>query len=236
MRIKVLSMVAACAALCLSVAVPRPAAQATAEAERLTEAARVLDEIMGAPDKAIPAAVIEKAEGIAVFPSTIKGGLGLGAHRGKGVFSTRNRATETWSAPAFLTLTGGSIGAQIGAQAVDLVLIVLNTRGIEKLSRNTMKFGGDASVAAGPVGRDVEASTDASFRAEILSYSRTRGLFAGVTLKGSAIRVDRDAHERVYGTAFSTAQVVSEGKGGSPALLAPWTAALARHFVVPGPR
>lgn len=230
MRIRLLTVVTACAAVVMVVNSVRVGAQATAETERLTEAARILDEIMGAPDKGIPAKVIEKAEGVAVFPSTIKGGLGVGAHRGKGVFSTRNRATNTWSDPAFLTLTGGSIGAQIGAQAIDLVLIVMNTRGIEKLSRNTMKFGGDASVAAGPVGRDVEASTDASFRAEILSYSRTRGLFAGVTLKGSAIRVDRDAHERVYGTAFSTAQIVNEHKGGSPAVVAPWAAALSKHF------
>lgn len=233
MRIRLLAVVAACAAVVMVVNSARVVAQATAETERLAEAARILDEIMGAPDKGIPAKVIEKAEGVAVFPSTIKGGLGVGAHRGKGVFSTRDRATNTWSDPAFLTLTGGSIGAQIGAQAIDLVLIVMNTRGIEKLSRNTMKFGGDASVAAGPVGRDVEASTDASFRAEILSYSRTRGLFAGVTLKGSAIRVDRDAHERVYGTAFSTAQIVNEDKGGSPAVVAPWAAALSRHFGTP---
>ena len=231
MRIRTLhvAVVAACVASLVWISAPRLAAQ-SAEAERVVEAARVLDEIMGAPDKAIPGKVLDKAEGVAVFPSTIKGGLGVGAHRGKGVFSIRDRKTNTWSAPAFLTLTGGSVGAQIGAQAVDLVLIVLNTRGIEKLSKNTMKFGGDASVAAGPVGRDVEASTDASFRAEILSYSRTRGLFAGVTLKGSAIRVDRDAHERVYGTAFSTAQIVSDGKGGTPEIIAPWSAALARHF------
>lgn len=229
MGIRLLSLAAACVASLVILNVPRLVAQ-SAEADRVAEAARVLGEIMGAPDKAIPRKVLDKAEGVAVFPSTIKGGLGVGAHRGKGVFSIRNRQTNTWSAPAFLTLTGGSIGAQIGAQAVDLVLIVLNTRGIEKLSKNTMKFGGDASVAAGPVGRDVEASTDATFRAEILSYSRTRGLFAGVTLKGSAIRVDRDAHERVYGTAFSTLQVVTEGKGGSPAMVAAWSAALASHF------
>ena len=230
MRIRLLAVAAACAS-CSWRPHARLVAQSSAEAERVTEAARVLGEIMGAPDKAIPGKIIDKAEGIAVFPSTIKGGLGVGGHRGKGIFSVRDRKTNTWSAPAFVTLTGGSIGAQIGAQAVDLVLIVLNTRGIEKLSKNTMKFGGDASVAAGPVGRDVEASTDASFRAEILSYSRTRGLFAGVTLKGSAIRVDRDAHERVYGTAFSTAQIVLEGKGGTPEMIAPWSAALSKHFV-----
>ncbi len=229
MRMKLLSVATLCFAVLVLASGPRLVAQ-SAEADRIIEAARVLDEIMGAPDKAIPGKVLEKAEGVAVFPSTIKGGLGLGAHHGKGVFSIRNHADGTWSSPAFLTLTGGSIGAQIGAQAVDLVLVVLNERGVEKLSKNTMKFGGDASVAAGPVGRDVEASTDATFRAEILSYSRARGLFAGVTLKGSTIRVDRDAHERVYGTAFSTRQVVSQGAGGAPAMVAPWSAALNRHL------
>lgn len=226
---KILSVASLCVVVLLLAGTTRMGAQ-SAEADRVIEAARVLDEIMGARDNAIPARVLEKAEGVAVFPSTIKGGLGVGAHRGKGLFSVRHRAGNTWSSPAFLTLTGGSIGAQIGAQAVDLVLIVLNTRGVENLSKNTMKFGGDASVAAGPVGRDIEASTDATFRAEILSYSRARGLFAGVTLKGSTIRVDRDAHERVYGTAFSTRQVVAEGAGGSPAMLTPWSAALTRYL------
>lgn len=235
MRLQLIPAVAVGLASLVLVSAPRLGAQ-SAESDRVIEAARVLDEIMAAPDKAIPAKVLEKAEGLAVFPSTIKGGLGIGAHRGKGLFSIRHRASATWSAPAFLTLTGGSVGAQVGAQAVDLVLVVLNTRGIEKLSRNTMKFGGDASIAAGPVGRDVEASTDATFRAEILSYSRTRGLFAGITLKGSAIRVDRDAHERVYGTAFSTGQVVRDGQGGMPEVVRPWAAALSRHFAGPGAR
>ena len=128
-----------------------------------------------------------------------------------------------------MTITGGSIGLQIGAQAVDLVLVVQNRRGLEQLLRNQFKIGADASVAAGPVGRDASASTDIQLRAQILSYSRTRGLFAGVTLNGSTIRQDRDANERFYGTAYRTSQIVEQRLGGSPEPSGAWKAALAKH-------
>jgi lipid-binding SYLF domain-containing protein len=199
------------------------------EAERINEAATVFDEIMGAPDKAVPKWVLERAEAIAVFPSTLKGGLVVGAHRGKGIISVRDRKSSTWSAPAFMTLTGGSIGAQIGGQAIDLVLVVMNRRGLEHLLKNQFKIGADASVAAGPVGRDAEASTDIQLRAEILSYSRTRGLFAGVTLKGSALRADRDANGRFYGQKYSTREIVLDRLGGAPDPVATWRDALGRH-------
>ena len=182
------------------------------QAERIRHAATVLDEIMRAGDQAVPSSVLGKAEAVAVFPSTIKGGFVLAAHRGKGLISVRNRVTGDWSLPAFLTVTGGSIGAQIGAQSVDLVLVVMNRRGLENLLQNQFTVGADGSVAAGPVGRSAEASTDIQMRAEILSYSRTRGLFAGVSLNGAAIRQDRDANEDFYGDPFRTRSIVLDGK------------------------
>ena len=183
------------------------------EIKKVTEAATILDEIMSAPDKAIPTAVLEKAEGIAVFPGLLKGGLGVGGQRGHGVLSVRDKKNGGWSNPAFLTITGGSFGAQIGLQAIDLVLVIENERGLEQLVKNQFKVGADAGVAAGPVGRDASASTDIQMRAQILSYSRSRGLFAGVTLNGSTINQDRDANERFYGIAYRTGQIVFDGMG-----------------------
>ena len=199
------------------------------EATRAKEAATVLDEIMAAGDKAIPAAVLEKAEGIAIFPGLLKGGLGLGAQHGRGVLSTRNKKNGGWSNPAFLTINGGSFGLQIGLQSTDLVLVINNLRGLEQMVRNQFKVGADAAVAAGPVGRDASASTDIQLRAQILSYSRARGLFAGVTLNGSTIRQDRDANERYYGTAYRTSQIVFDGLGGSPEPVAMWKETLAKY-------
>jgi lipid-binding SYLF domain-containing protein len=184
---------------------------------------------MSAGDESLPRAILEKAEGVAVFPSLIKGGFIVGGSRGRGILSVRDAKTGQWSSPAFLTITGGSIGAQIGAQAVDLVLVVQNRRGLEQLVRNQFKIGADASVAAGPVGRDASASTDIQMRAQILSYSRTRGLFAGVTLNGSTIRQDRDANDRFYGTGYRTGQIVFEGLGGTPTPVGDWKLALEKY-------
>ena len=189
-----------------------PMTRPSASARPLT----ALDEIMAAADKSVPRSIMEKAEGIAVFPSLLKGGLGVGGQHGRGILSVRDKKNGGWSSPAFLTINGGSIGAQIGVQAIDLVLVINNQRGLEQLVKNQFKVGADASVAAGPVGRDASASTDIQMRAQILSYSRSRGLFAGVTLNGSTIRQDRDANERFYGTAYRTGQIVFDGLGGSP--------------------
>jgi lipid-binding SYLF domain-containing protein len=201
----------------LAAATPVPVSAQADQAERIRNAAIVLDEIMSAGDQAIPASVLEKAEAVAVFPGTIKGGFVLAAHRGKGVISVRDRKDGGWSLPAFLTVTGGSVGAQIGAQSIDLVLVVMNRRGLENLLRNQFKVGADGSVAAGPVGRSAEASTDIQLRAEILSYSRARGLFAGVSLNGAAIRQDRDANEDFYGEPYRTRALVLDGRGRPPA-------------------
>jgi lipid-binding SYLF domain-containing protein len=198
------------------------------EARRIADATTVFSEIMGADDRAIPASILGKAEGLAVFPSTIKAGFVVGGMRGRGVLSARGES-GTWSAPAFLTLTGGSIGLQIGGQATDLVLVIMNRRGLENLVRNQFKVGADASVAAGPVGRDAQASTDIQMRAQILSYSRARGVFAGVSINGSTIREDADANARFYGKRYGTKQLVFERLGGAPEPVAAWRAMLQKH-------
>jgi lipid-binding SYLF domain-containing protein len=198
------------------------------EAERLKEATAVVKELKDAPDVSVPRWVAEKTVAIAVFPSVKKGGLVVGGHFGRGVLSAKSAKSGTWSSPSFLTLTGGSLGLQIGGQAVDLVLVVIDQRGLEQLLNNQFKIGGDASVAAGPVGRDAEASTDIQMRAKILSYSRTRGLFAGITLKGSTIRQDRDANERFYGRAYRSTELVIDRLGGAPDPVPAWRDELSR--------
>ena len=190
------------------------------ETDRVIEAARVLDEVLSAPDKGVPEAIIEKAQAVVVVPSTVKGALLVGGQRGKGVMSVKS--ANGWSAPAFVTLTGGSLGFQIGGQATDIVLVVVNERGVSNLTQNTFKIGGDASVAAGPVGREATASTDYKMQAQILSYSRSRGLFAGVSLAGSTIRADRDANERIYGVGYSTRNIVMERKVEPTAAAEAW--------------
>lgn len=204
-------------------------AQASDEAKRIAAVVAALEEIMSAADRAVPQAIMEKAEGIAVFPTLIKGGIIVGGQRGRGILSVRDKKNGGWSSPAFLTITGGSIGAQLGAQAIDLVLVINNQRGLEQLVKNQFKIGADASVAAGPVGRDASAATDIQMRAQILSYSRSRGLFAGVTLNGSTIRQDRDANERFYGTAYRTGQIVFDGMGGAPEPVDQWKAILTKY-------
>ena len=213
------TVAAALAALTLTL-LPRVALAQQAETDRLIEAARVLEEVLSAPDKGVPEAIIEKAQAVVVIPSTVKGALLIGAQRGKGVMSARS--ASGWSAPAFVTLTGGSVGLQIGGQATDIVLVVVNERGIENLAQNTFKIGGDASVAAGPVGREATASTDYKMQAQILSYSRSRGLFAGVSLAGSTIRADRNANEKIDGVGYSTKNVVVERKVEPTAAAEAW--------------
>jgi lipid-binding SYLF domain-containing protein len=201
------------------------------QAERVREAGVVLNEIMAASDKSIPTSILEKAEAIAVFPSTVKGAFIVGAQRGRGVISVRD-ASGGWSMPAFLTLTGGSVGFQIGGQAVDIVLVVMNRRGVENLLMNQFEIGGEASATAGPVGRDTAASTDVQLRAQMLSYSRSRGLFAGVSLKGAAIRQDQDANNSFYGSRFRTRDIVLDGKATMPEsaeAVAQWHGALTKH-------
>jgi SH3 domain-containing YSC84-like protein 1 len=192
------------------------------EAARIKAATTVLQEIKDAPDSGVPKWVAEKAQGIAVFPGVKKGGLLIGGEWGRGIISAKSVKSGTWSAPAFLTLTGGSVGAQIGGQEVDLVLVVIDERGLQQLANNQFKIGADAGVSAGPVGRNSEASTDVQMRAKILSYSRSRGLFAGITLNGASVKQDRDANERFYGQAYRTSQIIIERLGGAPDPVPAW--------------
>jgi lipid-binding SYLF domain-containing protein len=201
------------------------------QADRVREAGVILAEITKASDNAVPTSILQKAEAIAVFPSTIKGAFIVGAQRGRGIISVRD-ANGAWSNPAFLTLTGGSVGFQIGGQAVDIVLVVMNRRGVENLLMNQFEIGGEASATAGPVGRDAAASTDVQMRAQILSYSRSRGLFAGVSLKGAAIRQDEDSNQAFYGTRLRTRDIVLDGKATQPQsaeAVMQWQAALTQH-------
>jgi lipid-binding SYLF domain-containing protein len=192
------------------------------EAARIKAATTVLQEIKDAPDGGVPKWVVEKAQAVAVFPGVKKGGLLIGGEWGRGIISAKSVKSGTWSAPAFLTLTGGSIGAQIGGQEVDLVLVVIDERGLEQLAKNQFKVGADAGVSAGPVGRNSEASTDVQMRAKILSYSRSRGMFAGITLNGASVKQDRDANERFYGQAYRTPQIIIERLGGAPDPVPAW--------------
>jgi len=198
------------------------------EADRVKESATVLGEIMNAPD-AIPNSVLDKAVGIAVFPGTVRGGFIIGAERGRGILSARDKTTKAWSAPAFLTITGGSLGLQIGLRATDLILVIQNRRGLENLVRNEFKVGAGAAVTGGPVGRDAQAATDIQLRAEILSYSRSRGLFAGATIEGSTIKEDQDANGRFYGEKLATRAVVFDGKAKPPDTVKVWFDALAKY-------
>ena len=206
---------AAALAVAALLAMPAVAAGDT-EAERLDEAILVLDEILAAPDAGIPEAILDGAVAIAVFPSTVRAGFIFGGQRGRGFVSAKYSDTGRWSPPAFLTLTGGSVGLQAGAQQVDVVLVVQNRRGFARLLGNQFKLGGDASAAVGPVGRSLEAATDLQLTAGILSYSRARGAFAGVSLGGATLRADRDANERFYGARLDSRQIIVEGRTGGP--------------------
>src|ERR1700693_1542254 len=165
--------------------------------DRVQAAADVLNQIESAPDSGIPREILSKAECVAVVPSLLKGGFIVGAKYGRGLASCR--APKGWSAPAFFMMTGGSIGFQIGGQAVDLVMLIMNKDGMKHLLSSEFALGADASVAAGPVGRHAEGNTDWKMRAEVLTYSRARGLFAAVSLNGAAIKQDKDSTRDFYG-------------------------------------
>lgn len=181
--------------------------------ERLDNAGKVLQEIMQAPDKGIPEEVVDASKCIAVVPNMIKGGFIFGAKHGKGVASCRT--ANGWSAPSFFTISGGSWGAQIGAQGVDLVLMIMNEQGMNNLLSNKFQIGGEASAAGGPVGRHASAGTDWKADTQILSYSRAKGLFAGITLEGAGIRPDEDSTRAIYGRNASHQSLLT-GKVPSP--------------------
>src|ERR1700720_3255650 len=188
------------------------------EQKRLEECGVVMQEVLNMPDS-IPHELLEKTECVLVIPSVKKLAFGIGADYGRGamVCRTGEHFRGAWGAPAMYALEGGSIGFQIGGEATDLILLVMNSRGMDSILSSKVKLGGDASVAAGPKGRDASADTDAWMRAEILSYSRSRGLFAGISLEGSTIRPDDDASEDVYGHALKAKEIVRGEHVGVPA-------------------
>jgi lipid-binding SYLF domain-containing protein len=183
--------------------------------DRLDHAGAVLHEIMSAPDKGIPEEVLEHAKCVAVVPHMIKGGLLIGAENGRGV--TTCRTANGWSAPAFFAITGGSWGLQIGVEGVDLVMIIQNEKGMQQLLSSKFQLGADASAAAGPVGRHASANTDWKLETEILTYSRARGAFAGLTLTGASIRRDDDSTDAIYGHDVSTRSILKGDVAVPPA-------------------
>lgn len=204
--------------LCLGLAAAVTVYAANKEQKRLENSGDVMQEIMNIPDD-IPADVMSKAECVIVFPSVLKAAFVVGASYGRGamVCRTGKEFNGPWGAPAMYALEGGSVGFQIGGQATDLVLLVMNHRGASSILESKVKLGGDASIAAGPVGRDAAANTDAFMRAEILSYSRTRGVFAGISLEGSTLRPDDDATADVYGRKLTAKEIILGGRTRIPA-------------------
>jgi len=197
-------------------------------AKRIEASGKVLDEIMATPDKAIPDKVMRDAKCVAVIPSMLKIAVGFGGNHGKGVATCRTESG--WSALAPLTITGGSWGLQLGGQAVDLVMIVTNDQGMQHLLSSKFKLGADASAAAGPVGRDAAADTDVKMRAEVLTYSRARGLFAGLDLSGAALTQDKDETRLLYGSFVPFADILS-GKVQPTAVSEPFLSAVRKYSV-----
>jgi lipid-binding SYLF domain-containing protein len=190
---------------------------ATKEQKRLENCGVVMQEILNIPDS-LPRQVLDKAECVIVFPSVLKVAFGMGKEYGRGamVCRTGKEFNGPWGAPAMYALEGDSIGMQVGGEATDLILLVMNQKGVASILSSKIKLGGDASAAAGPVGRDASANTDLWMRAEILSYSRSRGLFAGISLEGSTLRQDKKANERVYGRQISAKTILLGNKIAIP--------------------
>jgi len=182
---------------------------------RANNAVRVLGEIMQAPDKAIPTDLLREAKAIAVIPDMIKAGFIFGGRRGEGLISVKTR-DGTWSNPSFITMTGGSVGFQAGVSSTDVILVFRTQRGVDSIVNGKFTLGADASAAAGPVGRTASAATDGQLKAEIYSYSRTRGLFAGVALDGSALRIDYDANAAIYGPGITPRRIFEGGVSNVP--------------------
>jgi len=195
-----------------------PAQAGNKEGDRVENSGRVLKEILNIPDN-IPQELLDKAECLIVIPSVLKFAIGFGGSYGRGVMTCRTgqHFTGPWSAPSMIALEGGSFGLQLGGDATDFVLLVMNTRGAESIMSSKVKLGAEAAAAAGPKGRDASAATDATMRAEILTYSRARGLFAGISLEGSTLRPDGDANQHLYGRKIKAQEIIREGKAAAPA-------------------
>lgn len=206
-----------CLAVILLVVITLPAFGQKKENERVHNAGKVMQEITNIPDD-IPQSVIDKADCVVVLPSVVKFAIGLGGSYGRGVMTCRKGKDfkGLWGAPSMMALEGGSFGLQLGGQATDFVLLLMSPRSAENILTSKVKLGGDVSAAAGPVGRTASAETDATLRAEILSYSRARGLFAGISLSGSTLRPDNDANKSLYGKELSAQDIVFNGAVAAP--------------------
>ena len=204
------------------------AAEKSKEVKRLEEATDVMTEIMAAPDKGIPSDLLKKSVCVGIIPSEKKLALGIGGTYGGGAIVCRRGGTGAWGGPSMFTVGGANLGFQIGGQATDFVLLIMNPKGAQKLIQSKVKLGTDASVAGGPVGRTAEGATDLQMRAEILTYSRSRGLFAGVSLDGQVVKQDNDANERLYGRKLDAKQILF-GNVGSPAAARPLDAILTKY-------
>jgi SH3 domain-containing YSC84-like protein 1 len=212
-----LVIAALCAATILACPMLSRADDKSKDEERLQDSGQVMQEIINIPDN-IPQTLLDKADCVIVIPSVIKGAFVVGASYGRGAMTCRSGDDfqGPWGAPTMMALEGVSVGFQIGGQATDFVLLVMNPRGASSILSSKVKLGGDASAAAGPVGRDAEADTDVTMRAEVLTYSRARGLFAGVSLEGSTLRPDNDANDVIYGTRLEARDIALHGKAPIP--------------------
>jgi len=210
----------------LASSVALSAAMSKGEAKRLQDAADVIQELHATPDKDVPQELWQRAECIAVIPNVKKAAFVFGGEYGKGVLSCRKAGA--WTPPAFMMLAKGSVGFQIGGQSTDLVLLVMNDNGVKHLLEDKVALGAEASLAAGPVGRDARAMTDAQLKAEILSYSRAQGLFAGIDLTGGVLKPDTDANENTYGAGIHTRDIVLDTKVTMPPQADPFIRALNR--------
>jgi len=194
---------------------------------RLNAAKTTLDEIMSVPDKSVPDGIARKAVCVGVVPGLVKGAFILGAEYGQGVVTCRTGAG--WSAPVFIRMAGGSFGFQAGGQGTDLVLVAINEKGFQDLLHDKFKIGGDASAAAGPVGRDAQASTDLSMRAELLTWSRSHGVFAGIDLNGISVSQNKEDTDQIYGGAHPFNQIL-HGSVAPPEVAVPFLHAVSRYF------
>jgi len=226
-------------AVAMAVLLPAPvstAQRASDEVRRVEESIAVLRDLTAVPDEGIPQYLLQRAEAIVVVPDMIRGGFVIGAKHGKGIVSVRDRGRDSWSPPAFVAMTGGSIGWQIGAQSVDLILLVMNSNGVGRMLDNRFTLGGELSVVAGPVGRTANAATDVTLESEILAYSRAKGLFAGATLEGVSFRADDDANEAFYGRELGLREIALAGAPNSraPMIVTQWADAVRMAVAGPG--
>ena len=198
-------------------------------AKQLLKATDVLNEIMSTPDKGIPQDLLDKAVCVGIVPSEIRAAFVVGGEYGRGVLVCRKNGNGPWGAPSLFTLGGASVGLQIGGKATDVVFIVMNAAGAKKLVADSVKFGADVSATAGPVGRTAEGATDLQLHAEIISYSRTRGLFAGVSLEGDVLKQDSDENERLYGQKVNARALLIYGSVSAPSAARPLDKALAKY-------